>query len=249
MANRWRNSGNNDRLYIFLGYKITADGDCSHEIKRRLLLRRKVMTNLDSILKSRDITLPTKVCLVKAMAFPVVMSGCELDYKESWASKNWCFWTVMLEKSLMFTGKTGVEAETPILCHLILGAESLERTLMLGKIEGRRRRGRQRMRWLGGITDLMDMSWVSSRSWWWTGKPGVLQSMGHNELDMTEWLNWTNWIYGSSLNCGPMKSWVYIKVVQNTYNLKGLDCQIPIFLWNLYQNWSAQELCYDLIPS
>ena len=88
--------------FIFLGSKITADGDCSHEIKRRLLLGRKVMTNLDSILKSKDITLPTKVRLVKAMVFPVVMYGCELDYKESWEPKNWCFWTVVLvlEKTL-----------------------------------------------------------------------------------------------------------------------------------------------------
>ena len=122
--------------FIFLGTKITADGDCSHEIKRCLLLGRKVMTNLDSILKSRDITLPTKVHLVKAMVFPVVMHGCESwDYKESWAPKNWCFWTVVLEKSLespldckeiqpvhpkgnqswIFIGRTDAEDETPIL--------------------------------------------------------------------------------------------------------------------------------------
>ena len=120
--------------FIFLGSKITADGDCSHEIKRCLLLGRKVMTNLDSILKSGDITLPTKVHLVKAMGFPVVMYGCELDYKESWAPKNWCFWTAVLEKirdSLglqgdqywvckeiqpvqSVIGRTDVEAETPI---------------------------------------------------------------------------------------------------------------------------------------
>ena len=113
-----------------------ADGDYSHEIKRCLLLGRKVMTNLDSILKNRDITLPTKVCLVKAMVFPVVMYGCEsLGYKESWALKNWCFWTVVLEKTLegpldckeiepvhpkgnqswIFIGRTDVEAETLIL--------------------------------------------------------------------------------------------------------------------------------------
>ena len=84
--------------FIFLGSKITADGDCSHEIKRYLLLLRKIMTNLDSIFKSRDITLPTKVCLVKAGVFPVVMW--ELDYKEGWALKNWCFWTLVLEKTL-----------------------------------------------------------------------------------------------------------------------------------------------------
>ena len=118
------------------GSKITADGDCSHEIKRHLLLGRKVMTNLDSILKSRDITLPTKVRLVKAMVFPVVMYVCEswMDYKESWAPKNWCFWTVVLEKTLespltckeiepvhpqdqswVFIGRTDAEAIAPIL--------------------------------------------------------------------------------------------------------------------------------------
>ena len=116
----------------FLGSKITADGDFSHKIKRCLLLGRKVMTNLDSILKSRDITLPTKVRPVKAMVFPVVMYGCELDSKESWVPKN-CFWTVVLEKTLdspldyneiqpvhsngnqswMFIGRTDAEAETP----------------------------------------------------------------------------------------------------------------------------------------
>ena len=98
MGNR---CGNSVRLYIFLGSKITADGDCSHEIKRHLLLGRKVMTNLDSILKSRDIILSRKFHLVKAIFFPVVMYGCECwDYKESWTPKNWCFWTVVLQKTL-----------------------------------------------------------------------------------------------------------------------------------------------------
>ena len=120
--------------FIFLGSKITADGDCSHEIKRRLYLERKVMTNLDSIFKSKDITLSTKVRLVKAMVFPVVMYGCE-SCKESWVPKNWCSWTVVLEKILespldykeiqpvhpkgnqswIFTGRTDAEAETPVL--------------------------------------------------------------------------------------------------------------------------------------
>ena len=86
--------------FIFLGSEITADGDFSHEIKRHLLLGRKSMTNLDSILENRDITLPTKVCLVKAMVFPVVMYGCELDHKQSWALKKWCFWSVVLKKTL-----------------------------------------------------------------------------------------------------------------------------------------------------
>ena len=122
--------------FIFLGSKITTDGDCSHEIKRHLLLGRKVMTNLDSILKSRDITLPTKVHLVKAMAFPVIMYGCESwTVKKAWAPKNWCFWTVVLEKTLespldckeiqpvhpkgdqswLFFGRNDAEAETSIL--------------------------------------------------------------------------------------------------------------------------------------
>ena len=120
--------------FIFLGSKITAEGDCSQESKRRWPLGRKVMTNLDSIFKSRDITLAPKVHLVKAMVFPVVMYGCVLDC-ESWVPKKWCFWTVMLKKTLessldrkeiqtvdskgdqswVFTGKTVVEAETPIL--------------------------------------------------------------------------------------------------------------------------------------
>ena len=132
---RWGNSGNSSWLYI-LGSQITADGDCSHEIKRRLFLGRKVMTNLDSILKSRDTTLPTKVRLVKAMFFSSSHVWMwKLDYKESWAPKSWCFWTVVLEKTLespldckdiqpvhfrgdqswVFIGRTDAEAETPIL--------------------------------------------------------------------------------------------------------------------------------------
>ena len=159
---------------------FTADGDCSHEIKRHLILGRKVMTNLDSILKSRDIILPTKVRLVKSMVFPVVMYGCESwDYKESWTPKNWCFWTVVLEQTLVspldckeiklvnpkgnqswiLIGRTDAEAETPILWppdakKWLIGKESM----LLGKIEGGRRRGRQRMKWLDGITEWMDMS-------------------------------------------------------------------------------------------
>ena len=125
-----------DGLFLFLGSKITADGDCSHEIKRCLLLGRKAITNLDSRLKSRDVTLATKVHLVKAMVFPVVMYGCESwTIKKSWVLKNWCFWTVVLEKTLespldskviqpvhpkgnqswIFIGRTDAEAETPIL--------------------------------------------------------------------------------------------------------------------------------------
>ena len=171
--------------FIFLGSKITGDGDCSHEIKRRLLLGRKVMTNLESILKSRGIASPTKFRLVKAMVFPVVMYGCEswtvkkaecriidafelrcwtrlegpLDCKEiqSVHSKGDQPWEslerMMLNLKLQYFG------------HLMRRVDSLEKTLMLGGIGGRRRRGQQRMRWLYGITDLMDMSLVNSGSW------------------------------------------------------------------------------------
>ena len=166
-------------LTILGGFKITADGNCSHGIKRCLLTGRKVMTNLDSILKSRDITLPTKVCLVKAVVFPVVMFGCE-----SWTLKKsegrriqafelWC-WRILLRvpwtarssnQSFLKEISPGCSLEGLMLKlklqyfgHLMLRANSLEKTLMLGKIEGRRRRGGQRMNWLDGITDSMDMT-------------------------------------------------------------------------------------------
>ena len=134
------------------------------------------MTNLDSVLKSRNITLPTKECIVKAMDFPVIMVQMwELDHKEGGAPKNWRFQIVVTLKSPLdsketkpvhpkwnqpwiFIGRTDAEAEAPIFCHLLWRTYSLEKTLMLGKIEGRRRRGRQRMRWLYGITDSIDMS-------------------------------------------------------------------------------------------
>ena len=164
--------------FISLGSKITVDVDCSHEIKRRLLLGRKVMTNLDSILKSRDVTLPKMVCLVKAIVFPVVMYGCE-----SWAIKKanhqkveafelW-YWRRLLRvpwtarrsnQSILKEFSPGCSLVGMILKlklqyfgHLMQRADSLEKTLMLGKLEGRRRRGRQRMRWLDGITDTMDI--------------------------------------------------------------------------------------------
>ena len=175
----WEIDGETVSDFIFLGSKITADGDCSHEIKRRLLLGRKVLTNLDSILKSRDITLPTKVHLVKAMVFQVVLDACE-----SWTVKKaecrridafelWCWrgllrvpWTARRSnQSILKEISPGISLEGVMLKlklqyfdHLMRRADSLEKTLMLGGIGGRRRRGRQRMRWLDGITDLMDVS-------------------------------------------------------------------------------------------
>ena len=165
--------------FILGGSKITADGDCSHEIKRRLLLERKVMTNLDSILKSRYITFPTKVRLVKAMVFPIVMYGCEswtikkAEHQRIDAFELWCWrrllrvpWTARRSnQSILKEISPGCSLDGLMLKlkfqyfgHLMWRADSLEKTLMLGKIEGRRRRGWQRMRWLDGITDSMDTS-------------------------------------------------------------------------------------------
>ena len=181
--------------FIFLTFKITADGDCSHKIKRFLLLGKKAMANLSSLLKSRDSTLPTKIQTVKAMVF----SGSqvwirELDHKEGWATKNWCFQNVALERLLRVPWRArtsnqlilkeinpeysleGLKLKLKLqsLGHLIQRVDSLEKTLILGKIEGRRRRGWQRMRWLYSITNSMTWVWANFGRWWRTGKPGVL---------------------------------------------------------------------------
>ena len=164
--------------FIFRGSKITADGDCSREIKRHLLLGRKAMTNLDSILISRDITLPTKVHPVKAMVFPVVMYGCEswtikkAEHPRIDASELWCWsrllrvpWTArrsnqsFLKKISPFYSLEGLilKLKLQYLVHLMRRTDSFEKTLMLEEIEDGRRRGRQKMRWLDGITNSMDM--------------------------------------------------------------------------------------------
>ena len=173
MGNRWGNSGNSVRLY-FLGSKITAVGVCSHEIKRCLLLGRKVMTNLDSILKSRDISLLTKVYLVKATVFPVVMYGCESwDYEKAEgqridAFELWCWrrllrvpWTARRSNQSILKeispgcslGGLMLKLKLQYIGHLMQRVDSLEKTLMLGGVGGRRKRGQQRMGWLDGITN------------------------------------------------------------------------------------------------
>ena len=190
-------------LTIFLGSRITAYGDCSHEINRHLLLGRKVMTNLDSILKSRDVTLPTNVWIIKAMVFPVVMYACE-----SWTIKNaehqrmdafelWCWrrllrvpWTARRSNQSILKeinpeySLEGLMLKLKLQCfgQLVWRVDSLEKTLLLGKIGNRRLKVWQRIRWLYGITDEWTGVWASSRRWWRTCKSGELKSMGSQRV-------------------------------------------------------------------
>ena len=210
MANRWRNSGNSGRLY-FLGSKIIADGDCSYEIKRCLILGKKAMTKLDWILKSRDITLLTKVILVKVMVFSSSYVWMwELNYKESWVLKNWCIWTVVLEKTLespldckeihpvhpkgnqsrVFIGRTDVEAETPI-----LWPPDAKSWLIWKDPDAWKDWGQEK-----GMTEDEMVGWhhwLNGHEFGWTlgvgdGQGGLACCClwGRKESDMTEQLNW-----------------------------------------------------------
>ena len=226
MANRWGNNGNSDRLYFLSVIKSPQMVIAAMKLKT-LAPWKKIMTNLDSILKSRDITLPTKAHLVKAMVSPVVMYEWELDYNESWVPKNWCSWTVVLENTLeipldckeikpvnskgnqswIFIGRTDAEAHFG---HLIRRTDSLEKTLMLGKNEGRRRRGWQEDE-MAGWHHRLDGHESEQAAGVGDGQRGLAcySPWGRKESDMTEQLNWT-------VSKGKRRMWYLQNLMQLT---------------------------------
>ena len=258
----WQIDGETVAEFIFLGSKITADSDCSHEIKRCLLLGRKAMTNLDSIWKSRDITLPTKVHPVKAMVFPVVIYRCEIwtiKKAECWridAFELWCwrrflrvYWTarrsnhsilkeispeyslegLMMKLNLQYFG------------HLLQRTDSLEKTLIQGKIKGRRRKGRQRMRWLDGITDLMVMSLSKLQEL--VIDREALHPAVHEVTKSWTWLNnWTELNVWGNLPPFPT-SWANIYLSRSSHK-KNSDSHCQIFIHMIWGFFPALFFFY-----